>query len=52
MTSVTQRIKGFLSSPQGRKLTDRGRREMSKPGTQQKLRQFTQRLTGRSAPRR
>ncbi|MGW0436663.1 hypothetical protein ACWDV4_29455 [Micromonospora sp. NPDC003197] len=52
MTSVTQRIKGFLSSPQGRKLMDRGRREAAKPRTQQKLQQFAQRITGRSAPRR
>jgi len=52
VTSVTQRIKGLLSGPQGRKLMDRGRREMAKPGTQQKLRQFAQRMTGRSAPRR
>jgi hypothetical protein len=52
MTSVAQRIKGFLNSPQGRKLMDRGRSEAKKPSTQQKLRQIAQRITGGSAPRR
>ncbi|MGY0007461.1 hypothetical protein [Micromonospora sp. I033] len=47
MTSVGQRIKGILNSPQGRKIVDRGRREAAKPGTQQKLRQFAERMTGR-----
>jgi hypothetical protein len=47
MTAVGQRIKGFLSSPQGRKMIDLGRRQAAKPSTQQKLRQFAQRMTGR-----
>jgi hypothetical protein len=51
MTSVTQRIKGFLSSPQGRKLMQAGRRQAAKPSSQQKLRQIAGRITGRS-PRR
>jgi hypothetical protein len=52
MTSVGQRIKGFLNGPQGRKLMERGRRQAAKPSTQQKLRQFAERMTGRSGPRR
>ncbi|RZU72833.1 hypothetical protein EV384_1216 [Micromonospora kangleipakensis] len=47
MTSVGQRIKGLLGSPQGRKMIDRGRRQAAKPSTQQKLRQFAERMTGR-----
>ena len=52
MTSVGQRIKGFLNSPQGRKMIDRGRREAAKPGTQAKLRRFAERMTGGSSGRR
>jgi hypothetical protein len=52
MTSVAQRIKGFLSGPQGRKMMDRGRQQMRKPSTQQKLRQFADRVRGRSTRRR
>ncbi|MGK5743311.1 hypothetical protein [Micromonospora sp. URMC 103] len=51
MTSVGQRIKGFLNSPQGRKMIDRGRRQAAKPGTQQKLRQFAERMSGRPSGR-
>jgi hypothetical protein len=49
MTSVVQRIKGFLNSPKGRTLMDRGRREAAKPGMRQKLTQFAQRITRRPA---
>ncbi|RKR89893.1 hypothetical protein BDK92_4253 [Micromonospora pisi] len=51
MTTVAQRIKGFLSGPQGRKLMERGRRQAKKPSTQQKLRQFADRVRGRSGRR-
>jgi hypothetical protein len=51
MTSVTQRIKGLLNSPQERKLMQTGRRQAAKPSTQQKLRQIAGRITSRS-PRR
>jgi hypothetical protein len=47
MASLTQRIKAFLHSPRGRGLAERGRRELAKPGTQQKLRQLIARLSGR-----
>jgi hypothetical protein len=52
MTSMAQRIKGALRSPQGRRLIERGRREAAKPSTQQKLRQLVQRLAGRPTRRR
>lgn len=52
MTSVGQRIKGLLNSPQGRKMIDRGRREAAKPSTQAKVRQFAERMTGGSSGRR
>jgi hypothetical protein len=35
--SLMQRISTFLRSPKGQQLVERGRREMAKPGTQQKL---------------
>jgi hypothetical protein len=49
MTSIAQRIKGALNRPQTRRLMERGRSKAAKPGTQQKLRQLAQRITGRSA---
>jgi hypothetical protein len=48
MTSMAQRIKGVLNRPQGRRLMKRGRQQAATPGTQQKLRQLAQRITGRS----
>ena len=47
MATIMQRVAKFLRSPQGQKLVDRGRRELAKPGTQQKLRQVVGRLQGR-----
>jgi hypothetical protein len=52
MPSMTDRIKGFLNSPKGRMLMERGRRQAAKPGTQQKIKQLASRITGRSGPRR
>lgn len=46
MTSVTERIKGFLNSPQTRKVIQGGRRQAAKPNTQQKLRQIAERMIG------
>jgi hypothetical protein len=40
MSSVLQRISAFLRSPRGRQLVERGRRELAKPSTQQKLRRL------------
>jgi hypothetical protein len=36
--AMADKIKSFLSSPKGRQVVDRGRRELSKPANQQKLR--------------
>lgn len=47
MASITQRLAAFLRSPQGQKMVDRGRRELAKPGTQQKLRRIVGRFKGR-----
>ncbi|MEU2615664.1 hypothetical protein ABZ570_29445 [Micromonospora sp. NPDC007271] len=52
MTSVGQRVKGFLNSQQGRKMINLGRREAAKPSTQEKLRQVAERMTGRPIGRR
>jgi hypothetical protein len=46
MASIVQRIKNFLSSPQGRQAVDRGRRELAKPANQEKLRRLTARFKG------
>jgi hypothetical protein len=45
--SLMQRITMFLRSPRGQQLVDRGRRELAKPQNQQRLKQFTNRLSGR-----
>jgi hypothetical protein len=47
MASLVQRVRAFLSSPQGRTMVDKGRRELSKPATQQKLRRIMARFSGR-----
>lgn len=35
--AITDKLKGFLSSPKGKQAMERGRRELSKPETQRKL---------------
>ncbi|MEH1017463.1 hypothetical protein V6U90_30800 [Micromonospora sp. CPCC 206060] len=47
MPTLAQRISTFLRSPQGRQLVERGRRELAKPSTQQKLRGVLSRLSRR-----
>jgi hypothetical protein len=47
MSSLVQRFRTFLSSPRGRSLVDRGRSELAKPSTQQRLRRLIGRLSGR-----
>ncbi|MEO3744609.1 hypothetical protein [Plantactinospora sp. B5E13] len=47
MASLMHRIQMFLRSPQGRQLIARGRRELAKPGNQQRLRRIVSRLRGR-----
>ncbi|MFI6825259.1 hypothetical protein ACIBJE_30565 [Micromonospora sp. NPDC050187] len=38
MSPLMQKLSRFLRSPKGQQLVDRGRRELAKPATQQKLR--------------
>ncbi|MDO3705981.1 hypothetical protein Q3W71_30350 [Micromonospora sp. C28SCA-DRY-2] len=45
--ALMQRISAFLRSPKGQQLVDRGRRELAKPATQQKLRGLAARLQKR-----
>jgi hypothetical protein len=52
MASMADRIKGFLSRPKGRMQKRRGRRKAAMSRTQQKFKQMTARIRGRSAPRR
>jgi hypothetical protein len=47
MSSLVGRVKVFLQSPRGRQLVDRGRRELAKPGNQQRLRRILARFKGR-----
>jgi hypothetical protein len=47
MSALVQKISKFLRSPQGRQLIDRGRREMAKPGNQEKLKRLASRLSAR-----
>lgn len=47
MPTMQQRIKEFLASPKGQQLVQRGRQELAKPSTQQKLRQLAGRLSKR-----
>lgn len=50
--AMTDRIKGFLQTPRAKNLMERGRRQMGTPATQQKLRQLTERVRGKTGPRR
>lgn len=50
MASIVQRIKNFLNSPKGRQVVDRGRRELAKPGNQEKLRRLGSRFKGGRRP--
>ncbi|WP_198041451.1 hypothetical protein [Micromonospora chokoriensis] len=45
--SLMQRITTFLRSPKGQQLVERGRREMAKPGNQQKLKGLAAKLSNR-----
>jgi hypothetical protein len=47
MANVTQRIKDFLRSPQGRRLIEQGKRELAKPQNREKLKALAQRFTKR-----
>ncbi len=45
--SLMQKLTTFLRSPKGQQMVDRGRRELAKPGTQQKLKGLAARFSGR-----
>lgn len=45
--SLSDKIKSFASSPQGRRLVDKGRTELSKPENQRRLRGLLGRLRSR-----
>ncbi|WDZ87900.1 hypothetical protein [Micromonospora cathayae] len=47
MSPLMQKLTRFLRSPQGQQLVDRGRRELAKPATQQKLRGLAAKLSKR-----
>jgi hypothetical protein len=47
MASISQRIRTFLSSPQGQRAIAEGRRQLAKPENQQKLRAVLSRLQKR-----
>jgi hypothetical protein len=43
--ALTDKLKSFLNSPTGRQAMDRGRRELSKPENQQKIKNLLSRVT-------
>jgi hypothetical protein len=45
--ALSDRIKKFMQSPQGRKMMQTGQRELSKPENQRKLRQLAAKFTKR-----
>ena len=51
MSSFTERIQRFLSSPQGKRLITEGRRQLAKPENQNRLRRLLARLQGRGGSR-
>jgi hypothetical protein len=46
-SSFLSRVVAFFRSPQGRRLVDQGRRQMSRPGNRSKLQALAARLRGR-----
>lgn len=47
MATITDRIRAFLRSPQGRRLVDRAQQELRKPDNQRRLRDLATRLRRR-----
>ena len=47
MPTLAQRLRTFLTSPQGQRLIAQGRRQLAKPENQQRLRQALTKLRGR-----
>ena len=50
MATLTQRVRAFLQSAQGRRLVDQGRRQLAKPENQRRLRDLFTRLQKRRRP--
>jgi hypothetical protein len=48
MPNFAQRIRAFLSGPQGRRMIAEGQRQLAKPENQRRLRQLMTRFRGRS----
>ena len=46
MPTIMQKFMRFLHSPAGRRVVEQGRRELAKPGNQEKLRRLASRVTG------
>jgi hypothetical protein len=47
MATLQQRIRAFLTSPQGKQLIAEGQRQLAKPENQRKLRQLVARFRSR-----
>ena len=47
MPTLTQRLRTFLTSPQGKRLIAQGQRQLAKPENQQRLRKALTKLQGR-----
>jgi hypothetical protein len=47
MATLQQRIRAFLSSPQGKRLIEQGERQLAKPENQRRLRDMITRFRSR-----
>ena len=47
MASLSQRLRAFLASPQGKRVVEQGQRELAKPEYQRKLRELLAKLQNR-----
>jgi hypothetical protein len=48
MASLVQKLRTFLTSPQGRRIISQGQQQLAKPENQQRLRQLLARFRGSS----
>jgi hypothetical protein len=47
MASLSQRIRAFLGSPQGKRMISKGQQQLAKPENQQKVKRLLGKLQGR-----
>jgi hypothetical protein len=47
MASLSERVRAFLASPQGRRLVEQGQRQLANPQNQRKLRELLAKLQNR-----